>query len=73
MQGLNPEIVGSSSIFSGDEELFAFARACSRLVQMESKEWAELAGNGGDGFSRVEQREQEYARSAMKEERRATA
>lgn len=43
-QGLSNDIVGSSSIFSGEEEVFAFARACSRLVQMGSKEWAETAG-----------------------------
>ncbi|KAF5333491.1 hypothetical protein D9611_002524 [Ephemerocybe angulata] len=42
--GLSPEIVGNSSMFSGEEEVFAFARACSRLVQMGSKEWAETAG-----------------------------
>ncbi|EMD40492.1 hypothetical protein CERSUDRAFT_44855 [Gelatoporia subvermispora B] len=42
--GLSSDIVGSSSMFSGDEEVFAFARACSRLVQMGSKEWAETAG-----------------------------
>jgi peroxisome-assembly ATPase len=30
-----------SSMFTGEEEIFAFARACSRLVQMGSKEWAE--------------------------------
>ncbi|PPQ70446.1 hypothetical protein CVT26_013940 [Gymnopilus dilepis] len=42
--GLNSEMVGSSSIFTGEEEIFAFARACSRLVQMGSKEWAETAG-----------------------------
>ncbi|KAG2042171.1 AFG1-like ATPase-domain-containing protein [Suillus americanus] len=41
--GLSPEAVGSSSMFSGDEEIFAFARACSRLVQMGSREWAETA------------------------------
>ncbi|KAG0709893.1 AFG1-like ATPase-domain-containing protein [Suillus ampliporus] len=41
--GLSPEAVGSSSMFTGDEEVFAFARACSRLVQMGSKEWAESA------------------------------
>lgn len=43
-QGLPGDMVISSSIFSGDEELFAFARCCSRLVQMGSKEWAETAG-----------------------------
>ncbi|OJA19365.1 hypothetical protein AZE42_00423 [Rhizopogon vesiculosus] len=41
--GLSPEVVGSSAMFTGDEEIFAFARACSRLVQMGSKEWAETA------------------------------
>lgn len=44
LQGLSGEIVGSSSIFTGEEEVFAFARACSRLVQMGSKQWAETAG-----------------------------
>lgn len=43
--GLNTEIVGNSSMFTGEEEVFAFARACSRLVQMGSKEWAETAGD----------------------------
>ncbi|PPQ78115.1 hypothetical protein CVT24_006416 [Panaeolus cyanescens] len=42
--GLSNEVVGSSSMFTGEEEVFAFARACSRLVQMGSKEWAETAG-----------------------------
>lgn len=44
IQGLSSDVVGSSSMFSGEEELFAFARCCSRLVQMGSKEWAETAG-----------------------------
>lgn len=30
-----------TSIFSGDEERFAFARALSRLVEMGSQEWVE--------------------------------
>ncbi|KAF9503082.1 hypothetical protein BS47DRAFT_1356446 [Hydnum rufescens UP504] len=42
--GLPDHIVGASSIFTGEEEIFAFARACSRLVQMGSKDWAETAG-----------------------------
>ncbi|KAG8701053.1 hypothetical protein FRC09_005588 [Ceratobasidium sp. 395] len=41
--GLNVESIGQSSIFTGEEEIFAFARACSRLVQMGTKEWAEAA------------------------------
>ncbi|KAK7062030.1 AFG1-like ATPase [Favolaschia claudopus] len=47
--GLSPDLVGKSSMFTGEEEIFAFARACSRLVQMESKEWAETAGMGAVG------------------------
>lgn len=43
IKGLSNETVGSSSIFSGEEEVFAFARACSRLVEMGSKQWAETA------------------------------
>jgi predicted ATPase len=43
-KGLSDRVVGSSSMFTGEEEVFAFARACSRLVQMGSKEWAETAG-----------------------------
>jgi len=42
--GLSNDVVGSSAMFTGEEEVFAFARACSRLVQMGSKEWAETAG-----------------------------
>lgn len=42
-QGLTDQVVGGSSMFTGEEEVFAFARACSRLVQMGSKEWAEMA------------------------------
>lgn len=42
--GLSDQIVGGSAIFTGEEEVFAFARACSRLVQMGSREWAETAG-----------------------------
>jgi protein AFG1 len=41
--GLPDNVIGASSIFSGEEEVFAFARACSRLVQMGTKEWAESA------------------------------
>lgn len=32
--GLSAETVGASSLFSGDEEMFAFARCVSRLSQM---------------------------------------
>ncbi|KAI0258600.1 AFG1-like ATPase-domain-containing protein [Gloeopeniophorella convolvens] len=42
--GLPAEIAGAASMFSGEEELFAFARCCSRLVQMGSTEWMDSAG-----------------------------
>lgn len=42
--GLSAGTVGTSSMFTGEEEVFAFARCCSRLVQMGSKEWAESSG-----------------------------
>lgn len=41
--GLASDVVGTCSMFTGDEEVFAFARACSRLAQMSSKEWVEAA------------------------------
>ncbi|KZP00191.1 AFG1-like ATPase [Calocera viscosa TUFC12733] len=42
--GLDATKIGTTSLFSGDEELFAFARAVSRLTQMGTKAWAETAG-----------------------------
>lgn len=45
--GLSSDIVGASSMFTGQEEVFAFARCCSRLVEMGSKQWAETAGMSG--------------------------
>lgn len=39
--GLSVSDLKSSSVFSGDEELFAFTRALSRLSEMGSKEWVE--------------------------------
>lgn len=39
--GMNMSMLKNSSIFSGDEERFAFARALSRLSEMGSKEWVE--------------------------------
>ncbi|KAK4051211.1 ATPase [Microbotryomycetes sp. JL201] len=44
--GLSAEVVGSSSIFTGDEEVFAFARALSRLNEMSGVQW-----NNGIGLS----------------------
>ncbi|KAG9246209.1 AFG1-like ATPase-domain-containing protein [Calycina marina] len=39
--GMNMTALKNSSIFSGDEERFAFARALSRLSEMGSQEWVE--------------------------------
>jgi len=39
--GMNMATLKSTSIFSGDEEAFAFARALSRLSEMGSLEWVE--------------------------------
>ncbi|EAW13379.1 AFG1 family ATPase [Aspergillus clavatus NRRL 1] len=39
--GLSMQALKTTSIFSGDEERFAFARALSRLHEMGSKEWVE--------------------------------
>lgn len=44
-QGLVIQQVGTSTMFNGDEEIFAFARACSRLIQMGTQEWALTAGH----------------------------
>ncbi|KAI9821165.1 MAG: hypothetical protein M1827_003899 [Pycnora praestabilis] len=49
--GMNMKMLKNSSIFSGDEERFAFARAQSRLSEMGSQDWVErgmgLEGKGG--------------------------
>ncbi|CZS91340.1 hypothetical protein WAI453_003609 [Rhynchosporium graminicola] len=39
--GMNMNALKNSSIFSGDEERFAFARALSRLSEMGSRDWVE--------------------------------
>ncbi|KAH7382531.1 AFG1-like ATPase-domain-containing protein [Phaeosphaeria sp. MPI-PUGE-AT-0046c] len=62
--GMNMNMLKNSSIFSGDEERFAFARALSRLAEMGSQEWVErgmgLEKMGGkkemEGWQRVRSR-----------------
>ena len=39
--GMDMKMLKKSSIFTGDEEKFAFARALSRLAEMHSLEWIE--------------------------------
>ncbi|KAI7975551.1 hypothetical protein EIK77_005917 [Talaromyces pinophilus] len=47
--GLSMAALKSTSIFSGDEERFAFARALSRLTEMGSKQWVERGMGVGMG------------------------
>jgi predicted ATPase len=62
--GMNMKMLKNSSIFSGDEERFAFARALSRLSEMGSQEWVErglgMEKKGGkkemEGWQRVRSR-----------------
>ncbi|KAJ4363027.1 ATPase [Neocucurbitaria cava] len=62
--GMNMSMLKNSSIFSGDEERFAFARALSRLAEMGSQEWVErglgMEKKGGraemEGWQRVRSR-----------------
>ncbi|KAI9370642.1 AFG1-like ATPase-domain-containing protein [Aspergillus egyptiacus] len=49
--GLSVKALKTSSIFSGDEERFAFARALSRLHEMGSKEWVERGLGLGVGVT----------------------
>ena len=61
---LHMDVLRASSLFSGDEERFAFTRALSRLSEMGSREWVErgmgLEGRGGreekKGWDRVRSR-----------------
>lgn len=39
--GMSMEMMKKSTYFTGDEEMFAFARALSRLSEMGSKDWIE--------------------------------
>jgi protein AFG1 len=65
--GMNMSMLKNSSIFSGDEERFAFARALSRLAEMGSQEWVErgmgLEVKGGkqekDSWQKVRSRRME--------------
>ncbi|KAI1163699.1 AFG1-like ATPase [Nemania serpens] len=63
----NIDQLKDSSLFSGDEERFAFARALSRLSEMASQEWVErgmgLESRGGkkerDEWAKVRSRQME--------------
>lgn len=47
--GMSVQALKNTSIFSGDEERFAFARALSRLAEMGSREWVERGLGVGKG------------------------
>lgn len=65
--GCSVEELSKSSLFTGEEEAFAFARALSRLSQMGSKEWVErgmgLESQGGraerDSWAKTRSRQME--------------
>ncbi|KAL2050536.1 hypothetical protein ABVK25_009205 [Lepraria finkii] len=62
--GMNMSVLKNSSMFTGDEERFAFSRALSRLSEMGSQEWVErglgMEHRGGlgerEGWQRVRSR-----------------
>ena len=62
--GMNMNMLKNSSMFTGDEERFAFSRALSRLSEMGSQEWVErglgMEHRGGldekEGWRRVRSR-----------------
>ncbi|KAJ5580880.1 hypothetical protein N7450_007181 [Penicillium hetheringtonii] len=58
--GMSVQALKNTSIFSGDEERFAFARALSRLSEMGSKEWVER-GLDVEGKSIEQSKEEESA------------
>lgn len=56
--GLSMSQLKSTSLFSGDEERFAFARALSRLAEMEGKDWVERGmGMGMDVKKGLEEKQ----------------
>jgi hypothetical protein len=66
--GMNMNMLKGSSIFSGDEEAFAFARALSRLSEMGSVEWVERGmGLEKDG-GRKEQDDWKRVRSTWRQD-----
>ncbi|GAA6029893.1 hypothetical protein JCM8097_009157 [Rhodosporidiobolus ruineniae] len=56
--GLTADIVGASSIFTGDEEVFAFARAVSRITEMGSVQWARGSAALGSGLKEKQIKEE---------------
>jgi len=65
--GMNMAMLKNSSIFSGDEERFAFARAQSRLSEMGSREWVERGMGLEEKGGKAERDRYQQARSQWKE------
>jgi hypothetical protein len=66
--GMNMNMLKGSSIFSGDEEAFAFARALSRLSEMGSVEWVERGMGLEKAGGRQEQDDWKKVRSAWRQD-----
>ncbi|RAL13674.1 AFG1 family ATPase [Aspergillus homomorphus CBS 101889] len=66
--GLSMQALKTTSIFSGDEERFAFARALSRLTEMESKQWVERGLGAASASASVEGKNNARAKAKEREE-----
>jgi hypothetical protein len=66
--GMNMSMLKNSSIFSGDEERFAFARALSRLSEMGSQEWVERGMGLEHKGGKAEQESWQRVRSRWRED-----
>lgn len=65
---MNMSTLKSSSIFSGDEEMFAFARALSRLSEMGSQEWVERGMGLEEKGGKKEKEDWQKVRSKWRED-----
>jgi protein AFG1 len=63
--GMNMDMMKGSSIFTGDEEAFAFARALSRLNEMGSQEWVERGMGLEEKGGHQEMRDWQKVRSSF--------
>jgi palmitoyltransferase ZDHHC13/17 len=66
--GMNMNMLKNSSIFSGDEERFAFARALSRLSEMGSQVWVERGMGLEDKGGKQEMESWQRVRSRWRED-----
>ncbi|KAJ5942733.1 hypothetical protein N7516_002901 [Penicillium verrucosum] len=61
--GMSVQALKNTSIFSGDEERFAFARALSRLSEMGSKEWVERGLGLGNGPAQTKEEQDAWKKT----------